>query len=151
MLCISITTLNGCAWFRKHKHHGSQAHHMPHVTVPVVPGGTSDNWHYLGSSHNVIVEIDSDSVHHNDDNSVVFRDRKTMKHDDQQYKYVISYWQINCEARNYVITKINVYDNHGKNIYNKNFYHTGSNKIHKKTIASMLYTYVCGNNRLLGY
>lgn len=166
-LFISITSFNlvSCALFSStnNKKPKPKKSNIPKVSAKQIPGGTGDNWRYLGISkdNQMAIEINESSLKNNNILSL-FQDRKTIINPSKfnyasitsNYKYSLSWWQMNCSLKQYTITTTSIYDNNGNLIKTYPFSDptTPYSKITSGSIAELQYNYVClGINRNLGY
>ncbi len=134
---------------------------IPKVPAKQLPGGTTDNWRYLGTSQDgqIAVEISESSIIKSD-NKAKFQDRKTIinsavlgsQNPMGNYKYSLSWWNMDCTSKQYYISNTVIYDTYGKLIKAYNFSSTQAIAISSGSIAELQYNYVCqGVNRQLGY
>lgn len=134
---------------------------MPKVPQKKLPGGNGDNWRYLGTTSDNLLALeinDSSIANSNDINK--FQDRKTVitpsKYNYQgtpNYKYSLSWWQLNCSQKQFMITSSSVYDTYGNLLKNYSFSDNQQwSTVTSGSIAEQQYNYVCkGLNRTLGY
>lgn len=135
---------------------------LPKVPPKIMPGGSGDNWRYLAttSDNQIAIEINDASISNN--NSInKFQDRKTIinptNFDYQsltpKYKYSLSWWQMNCNQKQTLITATNIYDEYGKLLKSYSFDdNSGWTNIDRGSIAEQQYNYICnGVYRNLGY
>ena len=165
-LFIFSLILNGCAFFGS-----SSTKHTPLPKVPtaIVPGGTSENWRYIGTTDDglLVIEIDNNSVNSatSKDNLQVFnfQDRKTVVSPSQftypasqpHFKYLINTWQMDCNHKKYIVVSATMYNQLGAKIGHYDYKNEDSVKwlnFGSGSIASLEYNFVCLNqNRNLGY
>ena len=66
-LLILLLSVNGCAFFSSSssKSKPSNGERLPKAPATVVPGGSGNNWRYIGTSSDgqLVVEIDDNSIH----------------------------------------------------------------------------------------
>lgn len=163
---LTVLFLNGCATnssssYKKSKSKSKNT--LPRVPAKSLPGGSGDNWRYLGSSQNgqLAIEINESSIKTiNEMNN--FQDRKTVvepaKFNYQgltaRYKYSLSWWQLDCNQRQYSIRSTDLYDAYGKLVKSYTFSGADSDAaaIASGSIAELQYNYLCiGSNRSVGY
>lgn len=135
---------------------------FPKVPPKQVPGGIGDNWRYLGltSDKLIAIEINESSIKNNG-LSTNFQDRKTIIEPKKfnykttpEYKYSLSWWQIDCSKQLYSINSTSIYDLYGNLIKSYSFgkQNIASSAIPQDSIANEQYQYICkGINRGLGY
>lgn len=162
LLCLTLTscasdhtrTTNSSA-AKKHKHL------LPKVPAKTIPGGTADNWRYLGttSDKQLAIEINESSIT-SDNEAINYQDRKTLidiNNFDYQgltakYKYSLSWWQLSCQQQQYKIITTSIYDSYGNLIKKYNFTNTTASAINSGSIAAIEQAYICnGATRNIGY
>ena len=155
--------LSSCALFSSsNKKSKSKKSPLPKVPAKQMPGGSGDNWRYLGTStgNQISIEINESSLSKNN-NLSTFQDRKTIIEPSKfdyaginSYKYSLSWWQLDCNLKQYSITNTSFYDNNGALIKAYRFDDAANTnkQIDNGSIAQLQYNYVClGINRNLGY
>ncbi len=158
LIAISLG-LSNCATNSSKSYKGKKT--IPKVPTKQVPGGTTDNWRYLGTSQDgqIAVEISESSINKTAQN-VKFQDRKTLTNAPKtkntgtlgNYKYSLSWWNMDCLNKQYYINNTTIYDDYGKLLKNYNFSSTQAINISSGSIAELQYNYVCqGLNRQIGY
>lgn len=167
LIIIASLTLGGCATDASSKKPSSrktQRSSLPKVPPKVVPGGTGDNWRYLGTSKDQLIadEINESSISLVDAGKQLnrYQDRKTIVNTAQfnyngitpNYKYSLSWWKIDCLQKQYLIDSTTLYDAYGKLIKQYSLNSNQWSQINADSIAQLQYNYVCqGINRGLGY
>ena len=153
LIILNLSLLNGCAINSSTKSWKSS---VPKVPAKQLPGGSADTWRYLGSTNLVAVEINESSISTNA-NFDSFQDRKTviepnkLNYQGTAYKYALSWWQLNCTHKQYLINATSLYDSFGKLITTYPLT-TNWSTIASGSIAELQYNYLCqGTNRTLGY
>ncbi|TXI94249.1 MAG: hypothetical protein E6Q33_00245 [Neisseriales bacterium] len=160
ILIIVSLGLSNCAT-NSSKSYKPKKSTIPKVPAKQIPGGTTDNWRYLGTSQDgqIAVEISESSISKTA-NSVKFQDRKTLTNTQKNstsgtignYKYSLSWWNMDCSNKQYYINNTAIYDDYGKLLKNYNFSSTQAITISGGSIAELQYNYVCqGINRQIGY
>lgn len=160
ILIIMSLGLSNCAT-NSSKSYKTKKSTIPKVPAKQIPGGTTDNWRYLGTSQDgqIAVEISESSISKTA-NSVKFQDRKTLTNTQKNstsgaignYKYSLSWWNMDCSSKQYYINNTAIYDDYGKLLKNYNFSSTQAITISGGSIAELQYNYVCqGINRQIGY
>lgn len=161
ILIIVSLGLSNCATNSSKKSYKPKKSTIPKVPAKQIPGGTTDNWRYLGTSQDgqIAVEISESSISKTA-NSVKFQDRKTLTNTQKNstsgtignYKYSLSWWNMDCSSKQYYINNTAIYDDYGKLLKNYNFSSTQAITISGGSIAELQYNYVCqGVNRQIGY
>lgn len=141
------------------KTNSSNKQGFPKVPKKVIPGGTGDNWRYLGktSGGHLSIEIDDSSIASLGNNSYKFTDRKTVVNKSNfnyqnfpPYKFNISSWVIDCNKQ-YKITATSLFDDLGTII--KSYELTGKySLINRNSIINSEYEYICnGRGKNVGY
>lgn len=160
---IALTTAcstmdSSSAYSRSHKSANKKSS-VPKVPPKVVPGGTGDNWRYLGNSEDGLItsEINESSISNGSVNK--FQDRKTIVDQTKfnyqnltpKYKYNLSWWRIDCAQKQYIIDSSSIYDVYGNLI--KNYYFSSDwSSINSGSIVDKQYNYICkGDGRNIGY
>lgn len=130
--------------------------YLPKVPPRVMPGGVGDNWRYLGKTDNgsIGIEINNDSITAQDNNQYKFQDRKTVLNPSSFsyngmpiYSYSLSWWSMDCSARQYQINSTALYDAYGKPINSYNFNQAQSSIVTSGSISEAQYNYVCNNSK----
>ncbi|MDO5059927.1 MAG: hypothetical protein Q4D82_08270 [Neisseria sp.] len=89
----------------------------------------SGNWQHIGNTHNgnIRAYIDKDSISRQGDN-VSFRDRKVVQKPEQEryvnmpaYKTAVGTWQIQCRAKTYRLTALQLLAADGREIFNQQY------------------------------
>ena len=163
--------ISGCAWFGGSStySHKSGETNIPKLPQSQKPGGTSDNWRYMGTTDDssIVDEININSISSgvSSDNTQIFNfeDRKTVTAptkfayptNEPRFKYLISSWQINCSTKEYLMRTTTLYNDSGTKLTAYD-YTNNSNikwlKLGNGSFAHMQYNFVCLNiNRDLGY
>lgn len=161
ILGLLTILLSNCAINSSTKNTKAKKKPVPKVPAKQLPGGTTDNWRYLGTSQDgqIAVEISESSIAKTD-NQTKFQDRKTIinptvlgNHNSLgNYKYSLSWWNMNCGTKQYFITNTAIYDDYGRLIKNYNFSNNQPININGGSIAELQYNYVCQSiNRQIGY
>ena len=129
------------------------------------PGGTGNNWRYLGSTKNglLVDEIDAQSISlQNGGNKIyTYKDRKTVIYPNlftypssqPRFKFLISTWQINCESKQYNLKETVLYNESSQKITSYNYYNQPKwQNINDKSFSNLQFGFVCLNiNKSLGY
>jgi hypothetical protein len=153
------TTGGSSSYSRTHKG-TSKKSSVPKVPPKVMPGGSGDNWRYLGSSDDRLItsEINESSITSGKINK--FQDRKTVVDQNKfnyqnltpKYKYNLSWWRIDCSQKQYLIDSSSIYDVYGNLIKNYSFSGSNWSEISNASIAEQQYNYICkGIGRNIGY
>ena len=163
ILILGFYLLSACAFNSSSSSNQARLKKNPVPRVPPkqLPGGNGDNWRYLGTDQQLAVEINESSISTSNGTSR-FQDRKTViepsKFDYQglsvNYKYSLSWWQLNCSQKQYSIDSTSLYDLNGKLIqtYSVNSATSSWINIASGSMAELQYAYLCmGSNRSLGY
>jgi len=161
ILPLFVSILSNCAINSSNKTHKSKKSSIPKVPAKQLPGGTSDNWRYLGTSQDgqISVEISESSINKTD-TQTKFQDRKTIINPTtlsasnaiSKYKYSLSWWSMDCNNKQYFISSTAIYDDYGKLIKDYSFSNNQPINIGSGSIAELQYNYVCqGINRQIGY
>lgn len=161
ILLSLVLGLSSCATKSSSKSYKGKKSSIPKVPVKQIPGGTTDNWRYLGTSQDgqIAVEVSESSITKTN-NKVKFQDRKTITNSNPNsssgalgnYKYSLSWWNMDCTTKQYYIANTTIYDDFGKLIKNYNFTSTQPINISSGSIAELQYNYVCQDkNRQIGY
>ncbi len=170
LLLLSVL-FTGCAFSStgsKSRKSSYKKSSMPKVPPKQVPGGTGDNWRYLGTSQDkmIALEINESSISKTQSPASgsynIFQDRKTVidpsKFNYQgltpSYKYSLSWWQMDCSSKRYSISSTSIYDVLGNLIKTYPFNNTTPNwsNIDSGSLAELQYNYIClGINRSIGY
>ena len=162
--------VSGCAWFG-----GTGSSYKPSKTnIPKLPqsqkpGGTGDNWRYIGTTddNSMIDEINVNSINSgvstNNTQIFNFEDRKTVTApnkfayptNEPRFKYLISSWQINCSTQEYLMRTTTLYNESGTKLTAYDYINDSNIKwlkLGNGSFAHMQYNFVCLNiNRDLGY
>lgn len=164
ILTLPSLILHGCSWGTDPQPDNSKAR-IPKVPTKKLPGGSTDNWRYLGINKDgtFAVEINDSSITTIAGRSGIrkFQDRKTIVNPvkfnyptNKKYKYSLSWWKIDCTEQKISITETELYNDLGISIQNDSFSQANApwKYIEKNSIAQLQYDYVCLNvNRHLGY
>ena len=134
---------------------------LPKVPARTTPGGTGDNWRYLGLTSNspLAIEINESSINKITNNSYKYQDRKTVVipagfsySGTPSYYYSLSWWQINCNSKQYATTATTLYDSYGKLIKSYTFNQNQLTAVTSGSVAETEYNYICNNTyRSVGY
>lgn len=161
--CSSTTSTgnnNGTSAYAK-SYKSTKKTNMPKVPQKKLPGGNGDNWRYLGTTNDNLLALEINDTSITSSNSInKFQDRKTViapnKYNYQgqpNYKYSLSWWQLNCSQKQFMVTSSSIYDTYGNLL--KNYSFSGNQQwssVIDGSIAEQQYNYVCkGLNRTLGY
>jgi hypothetical protein len=160
---ISLS-LTSCAWFSSPPKKSTLT--LPKVPPVTVPGGSGDNWRYLGTSsdNQLVVEINDKSISVKGVQIYAFQDRKMVvaPHkfssylpNQPHYKYIITNWQMDCNNKQYLIETATLYNEVGAVLLTYDYSQNVNVKWIKfgsGSIAELQYNYICLNqNRMLGY
>ena len=134
---------------------------VPSVAKKTLPGGDSDDWRYLGTNAQLVIEISESSIEPNKTpKTYKFVDRKRIIDTDkfkfidnkQKFKYILSTWIINCDAKQYQSINASIYNDLGVKMKDISYRNNLWYPIKADTVSQMQYNYVClGINRNLGY
>ena len=169
-LVITILAVSGCAWLSSSSNNKSYSGRskLPKVQIQK-PGGSGNNWRYLGTTDDGVVvdEIDINSINGvgGNANTQVFnyQDRKTVVIPNQfsypsnqpRFKYLLSTWQINCTSKEYILSTTTLYNESGVKLIHYNYANNSDVKwlqLGNGSFAQMQYNFICLNiNRNLGY
>lgn len=161
LLLISCASQSSSNTYSKN-HKSTQKSSLPKVPAKVLPGGSGDNWRYLATSddNQIAIEINDSSISKNSSINK-FQDRKTIinpakfnyQNFTPNYKYSLSWWQLNCDQKQIIINSTSIYDEFGKLIKNYSFNSNNVwSNISSDSIAEQQYNYICnGTKRNLGY
>lgn len=170
-ICLSTLSLFACSTTSsgngntssssKSNYKSTKKSSMPKVPQKKLPGGNGDNWRYLGTTNDNLLALEINDTSISSSNSInKFQDRKTVitpsKYNYQgtpNYKYSLSWWQLNCSQKQFMITSSSVYDTYGNLLKNYSFSNNQQwSSVTDGSIAEQQYNYVCkGMNRTLGY
>jgi hypothetical protein len=138
---------------------------LPRVNKVTIPGGSSSNWHYIGTDidKNFSTEINESSIKLSRDNIYTYTDRKTIFKpstlnylpQQKKYKYHIANWLFDCDKKQFILLDMLTYDEFGNQLAKYDYKQNIKVKWYKigtGTIADKEYNYICLNeNRNLGY
>lgn len=140
---------------------GKSKNSLPKVPARIVPGGSGDNWRYLGVTGNsaLAIEINESSINKQSGNIYKYQDRKTVVNPANfayngtpNYYYSLSWWKINCDTKQYLTLETALYDGYGKSIKNYSFSNNSFANVASGSVAETQYNYVCNNvYRNVGY
>lgn len=144
------------------RRYSSRKSTIPKVPPRVIPGGSGDNWRYLGTTQNNTIsdEINESSIQLSNKQVNRYQDRKTIINTSTfnyngltpKYKYNLSWWKIDCNQKQYLIDSSSIYDEYGKLLKNYSLDSAAWSPITGDSIAEQQYNYVCkGINRTVGY
>lgn len=134
---------------------------IPRVPAKILPGGTGDNWRYIGISKDGLIgtEIDNSSIIAISNNQYKFQERKTIMDTNKmsypsgmpKYMYSISNGKIDCNSKQYILNSTTLYDRLGKLIRTTQLDNQYTNIVSKSS-AEQEYNFICnGLNRNIGY
>lgn len=161
LACSTTSSGNSGGSSSKSSYKSTKKSSMPKVPQKNLPGGNGDNWRYLGTTDDNLLALEINDTSITSSNSInKFQDRKTVitpnKYNYQSlpnYKYSLSWWQLNCSQKQFMITSSSVYDTYGNLLKNYSFSNNQQwSSVTNGSIAEQQYNYVCkGINRNLGY
>lgn len=168
LIVVAICTISACSSNRSPNYTKSYSGtssksktSIPKVPTRLMPGGSGDNWRYLGATENgnLAIEINESSIANQQSNSYKYQDRKTIIEPSNfpfnglpNYRYSLSWWIMNCDSQQYKITSTSLFDSYGKPIKNYYFDQSNYSNVTKGTISEKQYNYICNNNyRNIGY
>lgn len=167
-LLVLTVTLNSCAWMSSSTNKSAKSS-LPKTPQIQKPGGTGDNWRYLGTTDDGVLvdEIDSKSINSgvSSQNTQVFnfQDRKTVvlpnkfayPSNQPRFKYLISTWQMDCNSKQYLLNTATLFNESGVKLTHYNYANDSDVKwlkLGSGSFADMQYSFICLNtNRNLGY
>lgn len=165
ILSLTATLMTGCATNTNASSKSRYSTHkspMPKVPPRIVPGGSGDNWRYLGTTqHNTISdEINESSIQLVNGSINRYQDRKTIIDTNNfsysgltpKYKFSLSWWKMDCSQKQYLIDSSAIYDEYGKPLKNYRLDSSTWSPVSSGTLAELQYNYIClGTNRGIGY
>ena len=162
IFAVTVIFVTSCANVKKPTTKTQAISKIPKLPSKTLPGGDSDDWRYLGTNQQLVVEISESSITPTSTTQIYsFIDRKRIidmdkfKYaDSTKYKYILGTWLINCAEKQYQAVSASLYTDLGVKIKDIDYKRTNPDwiTILPSSISQMQYDYVClGINRNLGY
>ncbi len=167
LLSLISVLMTGCATntnASSKSRYSSRKSPVPKVPPRIIPGGSGDNWRYLGTTQNNTIsdEINESSIQLSDGQKNIsrYQDRKTIIDTNNfsyngltpKYKFSLSWWKMDCSQKQYLIDSSSIYDEYGKPLKSYRLDSSNWSPVNSGSLAELQYNYIClGTNRGIGY